>query len=67
MNASTPDRSSSSPRRLFLVAAESVAGAGRRPRIRRYQLARVGRTDDERGAGAAAAWMSRGVGGGERM
>jgi hypothetical protein len=34
--------SSSSPRRFILLREESVDGYGKRPRIRRYQLASVG-------------------------
>jgi hypothetical protein len=59
MNTARSDKTSASPRRLVLLPEESVDGHGRRPRIRRYQLARVGWPDDARGADQATAGMAR--------
>jgi len=43
MNRLAAKSSDSSPRRFILLPEETADGASSRPRIRRYQLTRVGR------------------------
>jgi hypothetical protein len=51
MNRSAANSSDSSPRRFILLPEETADGVASRPRIRRYQLTRVGRGAGRRRTG----------------
>jgi hypothetical protein len=54
MNRSAAKSSDSSPRRFILLPEEKADGVASRPRIRRYQLTRVGRGAGRRRTGLSA-------------